>query len=209
MYNTDTITINPVHGADAGEYTCTVTDTNCCTFQDSGMLIVTNCCGDTPFNPSSDCCVDGVKYSDGSILFGPVWSKDPQMDGGHVEVNETILASGSTVHVVEDRDVYASHCPFSFTVLSYPDSDTKTWIDCQKGNPTPESEEMAAGPVNLVFDGSGMTGSGQLDLGNPKAYSYTANWVDQDTPHRAKDSNVPYNFTIIVDKRGLYDLNPA
>jgi len=39
--NTAAITINPAHAADAGTYTCTVTDTNCCTFQDSGTLIVT------------------------------------------------------------------------------------------------------------------------------------------------------------------------
>ena len=39
--NTAAFTINPAHTADAGEYTCTVTDTNGCTFQDSGTLIVT------------------------------------------------------------------------------------------------------------------------------------------------------------------------
>ena len=100
--NTAAITINPAHAADAGTYSCIVTDINNCAAQDSGTLKVVGVQSVTPDSPticggSPTVTLTAVPVGDDNFPTGsPAWgniSYDPDCNGCIFSTNGTATAT--------------------------------------------------------------------------------------------------------------------
>ena len=198
--NTDTIMINPAHAADAGTYSCIVTDVNNCAAQGSGTLKVVGVQSVTP--DSSPICVGSpsvtltaVPVGDDSFPAGnPTWgniSYDPNCSGCNFTVTD-----GSATATFTPAATYAGTATISVSCGTSSATTQIVVVGVVSLTNSPAGTDIGGGTNVYCVGNSGatITVSATLSSTNnlPSCYSLTKNGsslgqalnttVDQSTP---------------------------